>query len=382
MTKASNLSLVRAFSILLLSLFLFGCSTFSAGNFFSHYSAQNEEMHHELSSGDYNAALSSLDADGAGDILSNFEKGRLNLLAGNSSQSLFFFDKSDAALKKQQEKALISLSEGAESVGALAVNDNLTTYEPTDYETGFLHLYMALDYIEQNKLSDAMVEFRRANAVQEKAKKIREDTLDQEKETLSGQGITPNIASVLANYPGSSSALSSVQNGYLFFLSGLMYEANKDINDAYVDYRRALAVEPNNQVILDSVYRCAHKLGMKDDLALLNKRYKDRGRQQLGHDQSRIIVIRENGVVEAMRSWKQSLPIFDSRGRAVIYSLALPYYPSNSTEVSSIPLTINQQSIHFDDLVDVNQMAAYALKERIEFVSNILKEFQNNRLAA
>lgn len=369
----SSSCILRNLFVSACSLFIFGCSSFTAGNFFSHYSAQNQEMHQELIQGDYSDAQSELDADGAGPILSSFEKGRLALLNQDIEESQSFFAVGDKELKELQEKALISLSEGAQSFAAFSVNDNLTSYDPADYEVGFLHLYMALNYLNQNNLSDALVELRRANIVQEKAKEIREDALKREQETLTGQGISPNVGSVLANYPGSENTLSAIQNGYLFFLSGLLYEATNDLNDAYIDYNRALAVAPDNNTVIDAVIRCAEKLNMKDDLVLLRNKYKNRLVPNKNSNSARIIIIKEQGVVKAMRCWKQSLPIIDSHSRPVIYSLALPYYASISGDISpELPMTVNNIPVADDVLADVNHMAAYALRERI--VSTIFRQ--------
>ncbi|MGR5489135.1 hypothetical protein ACPV5F_25140, partial [Vibrio alfacsensis] len=73
---------------------------------------------------------------------------------------------SDKAVRVQQDKALISITDTATSVGALAVNDNITEYVPPDYELGYLHLYLGLNYIQKNDLEGALVEVRRANQVQ------------------------------------------------------------------------------------------------------------------------------------------------------------------------------------------------------------------------
>ncbi|MCE0492868.1 COG3014 family protein [Vibrio salinus] len=365
--------LIHRIFIVVFSLSLFGCSSFTAGNFFSHYSAQNEEMHQSLVRGDYSDAQSSLDADGAGPILSNLEKGRLALLNKETDESQRFFEQGDNALKEQQQKAVISLSEEAGSLAALSVNDNLTSYVPADYEVGFLHLYMALNYLDKNNFNDALVELRRANIVQKKAKDIREESLKNEQETLSENGVSPSIGSVLANYPGSSNTLSAIQNGYLFFLSGLIYEATRNVNDAYIDYNRALAVAPDNQVVIDAVIRCAEQLDMKDDLVLLRKKYKNRFTHIKNSHKARVIIIREQGVVKAMKSWKQSLPIIDSRSHSVIYSLALPYYDNLGNDHNSgYPVTLNSKVIDENVITDVNHMAAYALRERI--VSTIVRQ--------
>ncbi|MCZ8499219.1 hypothetical protein O9929_19385 [Vibrio lentus] len=70
------------------------------------------------------------------------------------------------------------------------------------------------------------------------------------------------MGSIFANYPDAGKKLQSVQNAYLMFLSGLLYEASNDLNSAYVDYRRALAVMPEAEII-DRTMAAAARLGMR-----------------------------------------------------------------------------------------------------------------------
>ncbi|MCZ8499220.1 hypothetical protein O9929_19390 [Vibrio lentus] len=49
---------------------------------------------------------------------------------------------------------------------------------PPDYELGFLHLYLGLKLSPKNDLEGAVIEMRRANQVQEQAKKQREAELE------------------------------------------------------------------------------------------------------------------------------------------------------------------------------------------------------------
>lgn len=195
----------------------------------------------------------------------------------------------DQAVTEQQRKAVISISDSATSVGALAVNDNITEYVPADYELGFLHLYLGLNYLKKNDLEGAVIEMRRANQVQEQAKKQREAELDRAANDAKKQGLSANVGSILANYPDAGKKLQSVQNAYLMFLSGLLYEASNDLNSAYVDYRRALAVMPDNQDIIDRTMATAARLGMRQDLATLEKRYKQSSKINAG--EGRVIVL-------------------------------------------------------------------------------------------
>lgn len=353
---------IRLAFILGSTLVLSACANLSAGNLFSHYSAQNGELHQLVKSGDYQQAEQALPEFVAGDILDNFEQGRVYLLNQQYPESKAAFDLSDQAVRVQQDQATVSVSESAMSLSALAVNDNLKTYQPADYELGFLHLYLGLNYLKQNDLEGALVEMRRANQVQEQARKDREKDLESAQNQMEQQGLTPNLGSVLSNYPDAGKTLQAVQSGCLLYLSALLYETDNDLNSAYVDYRRALAVMPDNQQVIDGTMRVAKRLGMREDLVKLEKRY---GKASyLASGKSRIIVIDERGVVESLQGWKQALPLYDSRGDGAWYSIALPYYPQAQSESFS-PIKINNGHLSESLLTDVNLMAQRDLSERM-----------------
>ncbi|MZI92812.1 hypothetical protein F9817_06345 [Vibrio sp. CAIM 722] len=352
----------RYVSLGLVSLLLSGCANFSAGNLFSHYSAQNKDLYQAVQLGDYAQASDELDDGIAGPILDNMEYGRVYFLDQQYPQSLASLDKADQAVKEQQEQAVISLSQSATSLGSLAINDNLNTYTPPDYELGFLHLYLGLNYLKQGKLEDALVEMRRANAVQKSARERREQELQRAQDKMKSQGISPNIGAVLARYPDAGNTLKAVQNGYLFLLSAILYEADGSLNDAYVDYRRALAVAPNNPAVIDGTLRVAKELGMQQDLVMLKKQYGQP--KSLSKSQGRVIILDEQGVVEPLSGWKLSLPLFDRSSGTSLYSIALPYY-RHQTDRESESITLNQVTVSNRLLADVNTMASQDLSERL-----------------
>ncbi|MEF1230845.1 hypothetical protein QTO02_25835, partial [Vibrio fortis] len=143
---------VKFVSVAMMSALNVGCASMSAGNLFSHYSAQNESVYKALRAGDYSEAQQELPDYAAGDILDNLEKGRVYLLDQQYAESKSWFEQADQAVRVQQDKAVVSVTDSAASVGALAVNDNITEYTPADYELGFLHLYLGLNYLKQNDL--------------------------------------------------------------------------------------------------------------------------------------------------------------------------------------------------------------------------------------
>lgn len=353
---------IRLAFILGCSLALSACANLSAGNLFSHYSAQNGELHQLVKSGDYQQAEAALPDYVAGDILDNFESGRVYFLNQQYPESKEALGLSDRAVRVQQDQATVSVTQSAMSLSALAVNDNLNTYQPADYELGFLHLYLGLNYLKQNDLEGALIEMRRANQVQEQARKDREKDLESAQNQMEQQGLTPNLGSVLSNYPDAGKTLQAVQSGYLLYLSALLYEADNDMNSAYVDYRRALAVMPDNQQVIDGTKRVAKRLGMREDLVKLEQRYGKASYLESG--KGRVIVIDERGVVEALQGWKQALPLYDSRGDGAWYSIALPYYPQVQSESFS-PITLNNDHLSGSLLTDVNLMAQRDLSERM-----------------
>ncbi len=352
----------RHITVSIACLLISACSSLTAGNLFSHYSAQNKELYQTVKAGQYPQAIEAFEDYVAGDILDNLEKGRVYFLNQQYSQSQSTFELSDDAIKRQQSKAVISVSETATSVGSLAVNDNLNEYQPADYELGFLHLYLGLNYVQANDLDGALVEMRRANQVQEQAKASREAELQKAQNQLKSNGMSTNLGSILSRYPDAGKTLQSVQNGYLLYLSALLYEASGDLNSAYVDYRRALAVAPDNEAVVDGTLRVAKRLGMNEDLKLLEQQYGSA--QSLQEGQGRVIILEEQGVVSAMDSWRLSLPLYDSRGNSALYSLALPYY-RNSSVKERFSLQLNGKMLSSDSLANVNLMAQRNLSEKM-----------------
>ncbi len=361
------------------SLVLSACASLSAGNLFSHYSAQSKALYQSVESGDYAQAEQALPEYVAGDILDNFEKGRVLLLNQQYPESRQAFELSQQAVRVEQDKATVSISDSAVSIGALAVNDNLNSYQPADYELGFLHLYLGLNYLQANDLEGALVEMRRANQVQEQARKAREKELESAQSQMESQGLTPNLGSILSNYPDAGKTLQAVQNGYLLYLSALLYEADNDLNSAYVDYRRALAVMPDNIEVIDGTKRVAKRLGMSEDLVQLEKRY---GKASyLSDGKARVVVMDEQGVVQSLEGWKQALPLYDSRDNVGWYTISLPYYPNRAVERFS-PLMLNQKALPESLAADVNLMAQHDLSEKMPsiIIRQALRVWAKDRL--
>ncbi len=65
----------RRLVLTITSLLLVGCANLTAGNLFSHYSAQNNGLYQSVAAGQYEQASQLLPEYVAGEVLDNLEKG-------------------------------------------------------------------------------------------------------------------------------------------------------------------------------------------------------------------------------------------------------------------------------------------------------------------
>lgn len=317
-------SVLKKSVILSFTLILSGCANLSVGNLFSHYSAQTQDTYELVKNGEAKLAYQDAAEDTGGPILDNLELGRIALLSEQYAESKSDFEIAEQAARVQSDEATITVSGSANQVGSLVTNDNLIDYKPADYELGYLHLYLSLNYLKNNDLEGALVEVRKANYIQEQARKDREKELKSAEKEANKKGVNANVGAILANYPDAGKTLKAVQNGYLFYYSGLLFETNRNFSDAYIDYKRALAVAPNNKTVIESVQRLARRLGMKNDIQTLEKQY---GAYKVpNRTDSRVIIIDEQGILPQLDDWRLRLPMWDSHGNFVQYNLSLPYY--------------------------------------------------------
>lgn len=144
MTKQCRLTLV-----FIASVFVTACSNLSAYSLFSHYSQMTAESRASLVSGAYQNALTQLPEDDGNPLLFDLEQGRLAMLAGDVQQSFDAFQSADEKARRLDSNPDIQISELLNTVGSALTNDNMLTYYPSDYESGFLHLYLALGYLQK-----------------------------------------------------------------------------------------------------------------------------------------------------------------------------------------------------------------------------------------
>jgi len=360
---------------ILLSLVISACTATGFSDLFSNYNKQMQDVKKAQQKGNFTQAVSLIpersESDGSYS-LSVLEKARLEFLANNHPKSQQDFESVYQQVQKDDQAAKIQLSRGLENVAAVVSNDNAIRYDITYYEQSMLHSYQALNYLSQNDLSGAMVEIRRANLVQNRALQANQKAIADSQQEMSRNGVTPN--SLASKYPSQTNAIGQVKNGfqnaYTFYLSGVLYEASGQANDAYIDYKKALEINPTNITVQKDVWRLANRLGMNNDIQLFTKRFASNVTQTVTEQEKsaargQLVVLIEQGIINSKQEVSFQLPIFTSHNDVRFYGFALPIYPNNLQQYSGLSLNYQGKQYQSQEIVRLQSLAAKQLQDNM-----------------
>jgi len=360
--------------LILVMTMLSACSTTSFTDLFNNYNQQMREVRQAQQQGNFHQALSLIptrNSNNSSYNLSLLEKARLAYLANDNKQSQADFAQVYQLVQEAQLAAKVELSRGVENVAAVVSNDNAIRYDIPLYEQSMLHSYQALNYLTQQDLSGALVEVRRANLVQERALTTNANSIYRYQEKMAAQGV--NMADFSRQYPAMDNTIGDIKNGfqnaYTFYLSALLYEAAGQSNDAYIDYKKALEIYPDNSYLQQDVWRLANSLYMSDDITLLKASLPPAVTNKNEHtNQGQVTFIVENGIVAAKQEIAISLPIFTSHDNIRFYSVALPSYQNNLKTYSPLRVNYQSKSYQSEEIVRLQSLAAKQLKDQLPLI--------------
>jgi hypothetical protein len=250
--------------------------------------------------GQYDQAAARLDAgrkaqgaNGRDSLLFLLDLGLAHHSAGQYEESNQAFQKAD---KIAEIKGYTSLSA---EVGTLFTSENLKDYQGEDFEKVLINTYLAINYALMGNFEDSRVELKRANHKLEMMISVGKKKYQQ-------------------------SAFSR-------YLSGILFEADRNFNDAYVDYQKTSELRPDLPGLGLDLWRCAKELSMPDEMERWDEEYhltpEDHKKALATGSRSskaEIIVLYENGISPVKRPNPQfeSLPRFYPRWNPV-YSAAV-----------------------------------------------------------
>ena len=362
-------TLLRKVSLAICLVTLTSCASVGFKDFFLGYSQQLKPARMAIAQGDISKAktlTSILNPRHNSYALSLLENGRVNYLASDFKTSKQVLAKADKKITEDDDKASIQISRGVQKLAALASNDSAIPYEVPYYEKSMLHTYQALNYLHGGDIEGALVEVRRANIIQTQALKAYEKEIFQAKDEMSETGL--DFDKVNGAYPSMLDIIGDVKNGfqnaYTFYLSGVLYEASGEPNDAYIDYKKALEIYPNNSYLQQDILRLATQLDMQDDLGRFEQKY---GKYQASEQrqQGDVVFLYEEGLVNAKSDISLNLPISTGGGDLRFFSFSLPVYKSSSNHTGSLNVDIESDNYTSQEIVKIQSLAAKNLEEQL-----------------
>ena len=339
-----------------IGLVLGGCAVTSV---FMSYPKQMTSVKQQIQNKQYTVVQTQLDKhrEDADHILYMMERARASQIATDYKASIEDFRQVIRAMTVNEEKATITASGAAAAGSAMFTNDNAIPYGGQPYERIFVHQFQALNFLFQKNLDAALVEVRRANEQQQLSLREHEDEVAKAEDSARNKGFMSNFNSMEAV---AGRVKNSFQNAYTFYTSGIIYEISGEDNDAYIDYKKALEIFPDNPYLQKDVLRLAKKLGMRQDYERYSKAFKQEA-ATTDKDTGDVIVLFEHGFAPVRLQTKVGVWAGDN-----LHHAAFPIYPGIWQETSPLMVEAGGTLIgQTSPIVYVQSLATRALQEQL-----------------
>ncbi len=307
--------------------------------------------------------------DGQDRILYLLERGRVAQLQGNLQVSLNSYAAAQDAIRRQDEEAVLTAGDVAAQAAAVLLNDNAIPYRPDGYERVMLHHFQAQNFLVSGNLEATGVEVRRGNFEQRQALQRHEQDIQRAQQRAADRQVDSSQAmnSLSRAYAGmdevAGKVKNSFQNAYTFYLSGVVYELMGEPNHAYIDYKQALEIMPENRHLQRDVVRLAESLAMHDDLDAFRRRFADLTVAAANPEQGTLVVLYEDGFVPAKEQIKLPIPLFSANSFTTI---AFPFYGGGYQAAVPLVLSVDGRELGRTELVcHLQALAVRALKEKM-----------------
>ena len=235
------------------------------------------------------------------------EAGRVNLLAGNYRESVRRFRAAvDSAVERSETAPRMKVSDWGNTALASTVTDDRTReYYLPPYEINLALEYGMISQLMSGMREDALVDARLSVYVQDTLAETCGADLAKEPEGASAS----SRAIAARQSAGLESMIAATRNSWenpaLWWLSGVLFEANGELDMAWQSYRKAAAIRPGNPVFAADAAR--------SEKGVLP-----------GPGQAKLVVVYDQGFVPMRESLEVPIPLYTG------FSIQIPKYPEEA----------------------------------------------------
>lgn len=171
------------------------------------------KMNQDIQNGQYDAALDLIEKNRSGysernAVLYYLDLGMVAHYGGYYEQSNQALARAEALMQELYTRSI------SREVSTYLINDNTTAYRGEDFESAMVNLFMALNYAGLQQWDDALVEARKVDV---------------------------KLNMFNAQY-GANEKNAYAEDAFIRFLMGVLYEADNEVNDAFISYEKAESI--------------------------------------------------------------------------------------------------------------------------------------------
>ena len=278
-------------------------------------------------------------------VLYSFDRAMTLHLAGRYEESNMYLEKAEIKIDKLFTKSITS------EAGAMLTNNNLLPYEGEDFEKVMINVFAALNYVFLGKWDDALVEARK---------------VDHKLNVYNDKYDDKNVYK---------------EDAYARYLTGILYEAKKELNDAFIAYRKAFDIykeysknygTPMPPTLPQDLLRTSKALGMTKEHNGFRKKFPNvKWISQKEFDkQGELIFFSYNGRSPVKEDYFITVPVYEKKKKTSFFRMALPEFKRlrNNIAYTNVVLSgpvkapISQEAFLVEDITAI---AKKNLKDRI-----------------
>jgi len=241
-------------------------------------------------------------------VLYFLDKGIIAHFAGRYKESNQNFFQAESIMDELYTKSI------SKEAASFVISDNTVPYRGEDFEMAMVNLFLALNYAELGSWEDAVVEARKVDS---KLNLINSKYEEGEKNVYR-------------------------EDGFIRFLMGVFYEAEQEMNDAFISYRNSeeiyredyltnygLAPPP---ILIENLLTAADDMDFDQEIAQLEKKYPDVAflDSEAKNTMAEVYIIHYNGLCPEKREEYFLVPMPDG----YVMKIAYPKFMKRSYQIS------------------------------------------------